>query len=269
MDNIDLQKYNTNHTFAVCAYKESPYLEESIKSLINQTVRSNIILCTSTPNDYIRDLSEKYNIPMFIREGKSDIQDDWNFAYDKAETDYVTIAHQDDVYDKSYVENLLKKTEKYDDILICITDYIPIKNNEKGKRDINSKVKKVLRFPLKSRNLAKRKFIRKMTLSLGNTICCPSVTYNKKRLKDNVFTSKLKFSLDWDTFLKIALMNGRFIYIDKPLTNYRVHDGATSKEFIVDHRRITEDNIMFSKFWPKPIVKFIMHFYKKAYDTYN
>ena len=39
-----------------------------------------------------------------IREGKSDIKDDWNYAYNLASTDYVTVAHQDDVYHKDYVK---------------------------------------------------------------------------------------------------------------------------------------------------------------------
>ena len=38
------------HTFAVCAYKESPYLEACIQSLLDQTVRTDIIVATSTPN---------------------------------------------------------------------------------------------------------------------------------------------------------------------------------------------------------------------------
>ena len=77
------------------------------------------------------------------------------------------------------------------------------------------------------------------------------------------------FNIDWDTFLKIANIPGTFAYVDKPLTYYRVHDGATSKEFIVDHRRIKDDTYMFNKFWPNWITKIIMHFYKKAYDTYS
>ena len=53
-----MKKLN-NHTFAICAYKESQYLEECIQSLKKQTVKSNIIMCTSTPNDYIKDLAKK------------------------------------------------------------------------------------------------------------------------------------------------------------------------------------------------------------------
>lgn len=259
----------TNHTFAICAYKESEYLEECIKSLKGQTVKTNIIMATSTPNDYVKNLAEKYNIPLFVRDGKSDIRDDWNFAYNSAKTDWVTIAHQDDEYNKRYVEEMLKKIKQVKNPIAFVTDYIPIKNGKIGPRDINSKIRKFLRAPLKNNKFAATKFWKKAVLSLGNSICCPAVTYNKAVLGESFFTSELKFNIDWDTFLKIANIPGTFAYVDKPLTYYRVHDGATSKEFIVDHRRIKDDTYMFNKFWPKWITKIIMHFYKKAYDTYG
>lgn len=56
------------HTFVVCAYKQSEYLEDCIISLKKQTIPSNIILCTSTPNDYINTIVEKYDIKVFINE---------------------------------------------------------------------------------------------------------------------------------------------------------------------------------------------------------
>lgn len=40
------------HVFAVCAYKDSPYLEQCIRSLKAQTVPSHIIICTSTQQLY-------------------------------------------------------------------------------------------------------------------------------------------------------------------------------------------------------------------------
>ena len=45
------------HTFVICAYKESEFLEECILSLKKQTVRSNIFIATSTPNKYIDDIA--------------------------------------------------------------------------------------------------------------------------------------------------------------------------------------------------------------------
>ena len=86
-----------NHTFAICAYKESEYLEECICSLLAQTVKTNIIIATSTPNAYISGLAQKYEIPLYINEGESGITQDWNFALSKVTTKYATIAHQDDL----------------------------------------------------------------------------------------------------------------------------------------------------------------------------
>ena len=51
-----------DHTFAICAYKESPYLRECIESLKKQTVPTNIIMTTSTDNEYIRNLADEYQI---------------------------------------------------------------------------------------------------------------------------------------------------------------------------------------------------------------
>lgn len=259
----------TNHTFVVCAYKESPYLEECVKSLVDQSIKTNIIVSTSTPCDYIKRIAEKYQLPLYIREGKSDIKDDWNFAYNCAKTDWVTIAHQDDKYHKDYVKELVKKIRCVEKPIAFVTDYIPIKNGKIGPRDINSKIRRFLRKPLKYKLLSNKKFWKKIALSWGNSICCPAVSYNKKVLGKSYFTSELKFNIDWDTFLKIANEDGSIAYVEKPLTYYRVHDGATSKEFIVDHRREKEDLIMFEKFWPRWIARIIMIFYKKAYNTYG
>lgn len=258
------------HVFAVCAYKESEYLEQCVKSLKRQTVQSEIIICTSTPNEHISKIAEKYDIPLYVRDGASDIRDDWNFAYNTADGDLVTIAHQDDLYGKNYVKYLYKKIEETRDpnFTMFLTDYMPIKHSEIGKKDINCRIRRFLRTPLKFNRLADKIWVKKACLALGNSIVCPSVTYNKAVLGENVFTSELKFNIDWDTFYKLACVDGRFLYVDRPLTFYRVHEGATSMEFIENNKRVIDDTIMFDKFWPHFLTKFIMKFYKFAYRTY-
>ena len=84
------------HTFAICAYGDSPYLENCIRSLVRQPGEPEIILCTSTPSAFIEELAWRYGIPVHVRIGESNIQDDWNFAYDTARGDLVTLAHQDE-----------------------------------------------------------------------------------------------------------------------------------------------------------------------------
>ena len=258
-----------SHTFVVCAYKECKYLEDCVKSLINQTIRSKIIMVTSTDNVFIRDICSKYKIKLYVREGQSDIQDDWNFGYNKARSDLVTIVHQDDVYDRDYLKYVMEYYNKYRDSLYVCTDYYILKEN-KNYCDLNCRIKSFLKFPLRFSLLNKIKFFKVASLAFGNSINCPSVTYNSLLIgKKNIFTSELKFSLDWDTFLKFARCKGRLGYVPRKLISFRIHNGATTASFIRDNKRYREDVIMFSKIWPKFVVKIIMLFYTKASMVYG
>ena len=49
----------TDHSFIICAYKESKYLESCIQSLQSQTVKTRITISTSTLNAFIEEISKK------------------------------------------------------------------------------------------------------------------------------------------------------------------------------------------------------------------
>ena len=202
----------TNHTFAICAYKESEYLEDCIKSLKGQTVKTNIIMATSTPNDYVKNLAEKYNIPLFVRDGKSDIRDDWNFAYNSAKTDWVTIAHQDDLYFSDYSIRAVRKLEESKHPLIYFSDYCEIRNGEKVRNNGLLKTKRMLLSPLKIKRCQKSRFLRRRILSLGNGICCPSVTFAKENLPNPVFRVHFRSNEDWEAWERLSRLKGDFLY---------------------------------------------------------
>ena len=54
--------YMVTHTFVVLAYKKSKYLEACIQSVLNQEYRSQVVVATSTKNEYIEELADKYNL---------------------------------------------------------------------------------------------------------------------------------------------------------------------------------------------------------------
>lgn len=253
-----------NHTFAICAYKESQYLEECIKSLINQTVKSNIIIATSTPCEYIKKIANKYNLDVYINTGENGIGQDWNFAFNQAKTDYVTVAHQDDIYRSNYLEEIINKVNR-DNFVIAFSDYREIKNGKEIELTNNLKIKKVLLFPLRFFN--KSKFIKRRVLSFGCSICCPSVTINKKIVGNNPYKTKLKCDLDWDTWESMTNYKGKFLYIPKELMCHRIHEESETSNLIENNIRLEEDFIMFQKFWPNSIAKFLMRKYTKAIDT--
>lgn len=261
------------HTFAICAYKDSPYLEACIRSLKGQTVTADIICCTSTPSPFLAQLTKKYDIPLFVRHGESNIKEDWLFAYRMAKGRLVTIAHQDDIYRKDYGQELLKAFRRYPDLTVFASDYLTLKMTERGTKVevINPVwlVKKILRLPLRLHFLAHLKPVKRSSVVFGNSICCPACTYHKARIGEQIFQSDYDFALDWDNLYELAGREGRFICAEKPLFAYRVHEGATTKACIEDNRREEEEQSMFQKMWPDWLVGVWMHFYKKAYDEYE
>lgn len=272
-DNKEERASNPIHTFAVCAYKDSPYLEACIRSLKEQTVKADVICCTSTPSPYIEGIAGKYGVPLYVREGKSNIREDWMFAYRMAKGRLVTIAHQDDVYRKDYGKELLKAFSRYPDLTVFVSDYLTLKVTEDGTKteafNLVWLVKKILRLPLRFRFLSGLKLVKRSSVVFGNSLCCPACTYNKAQIGEDMFHSSYDFALDWDNLYELAGRKGRFICTEKPLLAYRVHEGATTKACIEDNRRSEDEAAMFRKMWPGWMVKIWMHFYRKAYDEYE
>lgn len=246
-----------NHTFAICAYQESPYLEACIRSVLGQTVKTNVLIATSTPNAHIRRLAEKYGLPLYINEGEHGITQDWNFAYSRCTTDYITIAHQDDLYHPKYVERLLDTVEKAKRPLIYFTDYAEIR---KGKRVSKSRlltIKRIMLTPLRFRGLWNSKWIRRRILSLGCPICCPSVTFVRQNVPREVFRNHFRASEDWEAWEYLSQMDGAFVYCSQILTFHRIHEDSETSHTLREHKRAEEDYEMFCKFWPKPVAKLL------------
>lgn len=257
------------HVFAVCAYKDSPYLEQCIRSLKAQTVPSHIIICTSTPSSYIDRLAWKYGLQVCVRQGESGIKDDWNFAYSMAEGELVTIAHQDDMYHRDYSARLLAAHRRYPDMTVFTTDYVIVKQGALITGDAMLWIKRILRTPLRFPQMNDRAWVKKLAFVLGNPICCPATTYHKAVLGEPFVRSEYSFALDWDNLVRLAEEPGRFICDERPLLYYRVHEDATTKACIRDNRRFEEEREMFCRFWPEPMADIIMGFYKKAYGEYE
>ena len=244
------------HTFVICAYGDSPFLEECILSLVNQELKSQVILYTSTPSDYIENLCLKYNIPYHSKVGGG-IGKDWNNALSFVKTKYATIAHQDDYYLPNYSLEIMEKASKVPDSLIIYSDYFEEKDGQKIAKTTNLKIKT---FMLKGINiLSSNKIWRRRILAFGNAICCPAVTYN---LDEN-----LKGNLDWVAWYKIGNMNGSFSFVPKGLMCHRIHQESETSKTISDNTRSKEDLETFEIFWPKWIARLIMRQYVKAQNS--
>ena len=179
------------HSFAVCAYGDSPYLEACLRSLVRQSVPSERLLCTATPSAFLKDLAKKYGFRYCVREGKPGIGADWNFALSQAEGSFVTLAHQDDVYGAHYTEELLRAVKRYPNLALFTSDARILKNGAIQRRSKAECVKKLLRLPLRLPFFKSTTAGKRLSLRLGNPIVCPSCAYRRDLLGVSPFSTSL------------------------------------------------------------------------------
>lgn len=258
---------NVSHTFVIPAYKESKYLEECILSLKNQTVKTNILITTSTPNKFISSLSKKYDVKLIINKDKPDIGKDFDFALNSADTILVTIAHQDDVYDNDYAEKVINAYNNYKNPIIIFTNYYEVRNNKKVKYNSIMIVKRILLGIGGIKGNFRTRIYKRKSLMLGDPICCPSVTFVKKNIPEKLFESDFKCNVDWQAWEKLSRMKGTFVSIHKRLMGHRIHEESETTKSIRLNIRKNEDLKMFEMFWPKPIAKILGKFYSRSENS--
>ena len=217
------------HTFVILAYNISDDLEECIKSVINQSVKSNIVIATSTPNDYIIDLASEYSLGVMINKAKSNKGRDYNFAINSFDTELVTIAHQDDLYDRNYTKEIQNCYNKNKTATIIFTDNYEIYVDKKIKNSKKLFWKRYFLLPLKFSLFQNKKYFKLRSLRRDKYICTSSITFVKKNISENIFPTNLKYDNDWQGLIDLAKKDTRFVYLKKKLVGYRVGEKKDNK----------------------------------------
>lgn len=74
----------------------------------------------------------------------------------------------------------------------------------------------------------------------------------------------MKGGLDWDAWERLSRIGGEFCYDPQVLMYHRIHEDSETSHIIADNTRKNEDLAMLERFWPKPIARFINHFYSES-----
>lgn len=258
-----------DHSFVITAYKENPYLEETILSLFKQTVSSKIYISTSTPNSYITTLAEKYDIPLLVNSVRHSAGYDWSFAYSQMKTDLVTIVHQDDIYEPNFLEETLRAVNKAKKPIIVFTDYYEYREEGKVESNLILKVKRILNFLLRFRMFQNSKVIRRRILGFGCPINCPSVTYVKSNAGEDFFDTRYVNSCDYKTWVNLSTVEGSFVYIPKMLMGHRIYPESATSKNLAENIRANEDYEILCTLWPKWMAKIINGVYRLSEKSNN
>jgi len=256
-----------DHTFAIPVYLAAPSLGTLIESLRAQgDARSEILLASSTPSAELDAFAKMHALPLHINPQRIDIATDWNFALAAAQTELVTLAHQDDRFASSYVTRLSSALRAHPGAVLAFCDYS--EHTPLGARAININLR--IKRALCSRAFGPRECIadtrdKVRLLSLGNPICCPSVMFDRSALPDFRFPGGFRTNLDWMAWLELARRPGGFVYVRESLVSKGVHAGSATTATIANRDRQREDRALFEALWPRPVAAALAALYRLGY----
>jgi glycosyltransferase involved in cell wall biosynthesis len=262
----DVKKLAEAHTFAVPAFGEPKWIERCLDSIQNQRCRSRVLVTTSTPSAYLRSITERRGLRLIVNQESRGIAADWNFALTQADSEWVSLAHQDDWYEPDYVELCLRAASQAINPLMIFTDAIE-KMEGDSRAVLNSRVKRALSsLTFLGRSSIQSRFRRRLLLAFGNPIPCPSVMINRRALPHFRFPEGWRSNLDWSAWLSLADAPGAFVRVAQPLVHRTLHARAETTQSLSD--RAAEDDQMFHRLWPSPIALVLSRIYAASRRPY-
>ena len=254
-------------TFAVCAYRDSPYLEAALESAVHQSIPVEIVVATSTPSPYIAGLAAKYHAGYRVNPRRGGgIAEDWRFALSCAKTRYAAIMHQDDIYFPDYASQVVRAAERFPDTGIVFTDYGDLLSDGKFRPGRGYLwVKRCLLWAFYLKHSHRSRFFKRSALIFGNAVCCPSVTYDLETLGQVEFDPSYGVNTDWAKWLELAEGNARFVMVPKVLMAHRISGDMETAAASADSRRYREDLRIFGEIWGAGFARLLMLVYGLAY----
>jgi glycosyltransferase involved in cell wall biosynthesis len=261
----------SQHAFVVPSYRDSPHLRECLASLRDQELRSPVVVCTSTPHDGLAPLCDEFGARLVVWSPNRGIAHDWNMAVDSVDAEWVTIAHQDDIYLPEFAARTMRMVERNPSAILTFTGYQEMDDHGVRAMSASLRIKRVLvEFGMAGRESVSAHFARRNLLRFGCPIPCPSVTLRKGSLPEDLrFSPRFKVNLDWDFWLRLATeVDGAFACDRTVLMRHRIHSSSETTSGIADGTRFHEDRELFGKLWPAPLASLLTKAYSRAYH-YN
>jgi glycosyltransferase involved in cell wall biosynthesis len=254
------------HAFVVPAHGHAPWLERCLRSLLTQNQPSPVLVTTSTPTPQIVAVARTCGVPVEINKQASGIAGDWNFAYDRADADWVTLAHQDDIYEPGYAQACLEAADQSRNPLLVFTAAVE-SVSDSSRTSSNTRIKALLaELAFLGRRAIDDQWSRRLLLGFGNPIPCSSVMLRKSRLPGFRFPTGWYSNLDWRAWLDLAEHEGAFVYVRRPLVRRTLHPDAATSRFLT--ARADEDNRMFAELWPRPMASVLKTLYRASRRPY-
>tara|TARA_B100001057_G_scaffold500214_1_gene614097 strand:+ start:1423 stop:2358 length:936 start_codon:yes stop_codon:yes gene_type:complete len=207
---------NTNLSIGIPTYNQGIYLQETIDSILRQTVLPDEIVISNNFSD--DDLTEKIlgqyldNKLFKILKPTEFLKmcSNWNFTAQNCSSKFFTLISSDDILEPNFVEEFINHRDSNCNFYRANFNIIDSKGNVIGKETLRS-VPKVQKYP--------NNFLNQLH---GPKAAFPAFIINKKTFDEvGMYNENFNFFADWHLLLKLS-SNTPFKHINSITSNYRV-----------------------------------------------
>lgn len=240
-------------TLAICMYNAERYIEETLESVMAQTMQDfHLLIVNDCSTDrsaavveqFFAEHPRQYKIVTFKKNGG--IANARHFAIEYANTKYFLFIDSDDLLERTLVEKEYKAISSDNDLIgvSCWNDFIDTKGRnvhggtflgEKTKESFIEKAsrKKLIFLPIHTM------FNREYALKAGS-ICTSGFPYGKPRYQD--FCEELDM---WTRMSDFHKEGKAIVTLPEILYHYRKSDGLSSNHFnMIIKMRYTKKNLL-------------------------
>jgi len=193
-------------------YNGEKYLEQTIKSVINQTYKNiEYIIIDGGSTDGTLDIIKKYeeHITYWVSEADKGLYDAMNKGIKIAKGELIGMINSDDWYELDAVKTMVNAYEKYPNKSIFHADRYDV--HEDGNRTIKKFHPSVFKFKY-----------------YGMTYNHPSMFITKTEYNEHLYSLEFRSHSDYKFVLEAFTKDkNKFYYIDKAIVNYRL-DGVSA-----------------------------------------
>lgn len=210
-----MKKNNPLVSVLIPTYNSSKFVEETIKSITDQTYKNiEIVVVDDASTDNTVEILQKLSkedsrIKLFVNKENLGITENMNNGINKCNGKYIAILDGDDWAYPYRIEEQVKLMEENTDVVIC-SGYMDICNE-------NLEIQTTRRYPLKNKDIRK-------AMVRYDPIPHPASIWRREALiKTSLYSKNFPICRDYDLVVRISEF-GKYGNIPKPLIKYRVRN---------------------------------------------
>ncbi|HYR27673.1 MAG TPA: glycosyltransferase [Thermoanaerobaculia bacterium] len=219
----------TRVTVAIPVYNGARFLAEAIRTLIAQQHATVIVLDDASTDDSVAIARGFDGVRVVENRERVGLAGNWNRALALCESEYLVIAHQDDVYAPRFVERLADMLDRHPRAFAAHCKADTIDEHGRPTRDPAALYKDRF-WPRGAPEVEREPEDEIAVLRRGNYVIAPAVML---RMKDAAtigrFDARYDFVTDWDYWLRGLFAGKTLAGLSERLISFRRHAGTATR----------------------------------------